>query len=276
MSTGPSPHPERTPSPSWNGPPAAPHPVAGSSGGRATGTPTAKPASGIGDAGDGAGVEAGWKHALGLIEAVARENSQPRAVEALVQEIARRVSARSVRCGIGAASLRRLYDSRLGWVGESGDSFQFAASCWNEEVGSISTQIAGRHDAAASSFDPHPGLVRLNIDDEIGLGRCAVFLDAETLSDSDRYWLRSTLPALRSILWHRSGGPLAQTARFLSSSGMTTRIYIGLGALFILLLAIWPVSYRVRCGAVVRPEHSRVVSAPFDATLLATDRKSVV
>ncbi|KAA5545910.1 efflux RND transporter periplasmic adaptor subunit [Roseiconus nitratireducens] len=215
-------------------------------------------------------VNAGWINSLALVEAVAKARTESETVTTLVAEISRRLPGASVRCGIGGTSIRRLYDNRLGWLGPSSDLFQYASSCWNDDPAALPMRDKNQSQVSEDRVAAQPGLLRLNIDDEVGLGRCVLFLQTAEVDDVDRRWLRSTLPALRAIIWQRTGGMFSQLVRFLANSGMTTRIYIGLCVLLVLLLSIWPVSYRVRCSVVVRPQHSRVVSAPFDATLLSS------
>lgn len=201
--------------------------------------------------------------AMQLIEVVAETRDQPSAVVALVNRIAELFPNASVRCGLGARRMRRFYDSRLGWLGSTSDLFKNADRHWNDDGKKVPT---GKSNAGESASDAAP-VVRLNIDDQVGLGRCVLWIDGIEIETKDRIWLRKTLPGLRSLIWQRTGGVLSHLARNLSNSGMTTRIYLGLACLVVLLFSIWPVSYRVRCSAVVRPLQSRVVAVPFAATL---------
>jgi hypothetical protein len=216
------------------------------------------PASGLVDRID-------WQKTVALIESVAEARDRNLALMALVDSVATRFPHCTVRCGIGAARLKRFYDRRLGWLGPASELFQEAAAKWEDEsVASSKDQPAEKQPALLES-------IRINIDDQMGLGRFVLWIEGNSLTGSDRLWLRRAIPTLRAMLWHRSGGPLTQLARRLSDSGATTRIYLSLACICIVLLAVWPVSYRVRCTTLVRPKHSRVIAAPFAATLEATD-----
>lgn len=211
-----------------------------------------------------------WAKTVTLIEVVAEANDQSEAVMALVQCIAKQFPASSVRCGIGTTRLRRFIEARLGWLGPASELYQNAAESWDEEASPVPTRPSVPTELAAKNQQKDSDSIRLNLDDEVGLGRCVLWIEGGPVTVADRAWLRRALPALRAILWTRSGGVAAQLSRWLAQSGLSTRILAGLAGLAVLLLAIWPVSYRVRCTTLVRPKHSRIVSAPFDATLLST------
>ena len=216
------------------------------------------------------GSSADWAKTVALIERVAEAKDQSEAVMALVQCIAKQFPASKVCCGIGSVRMRRYYESRLGWLGPASELFQKAAESWDDETPSLPTRPAVPTEIVAKSEQKPSDSVRLNLDEDFGLGRCVLWIDGGPVTAADRTWLRRALPALRAIVWTRSGSLAAQLSRALSLSGLSTRILLGFVGLAVLLLAIWPVSYRVRCTTLVRPKHSRIVSAPFDATLLST------
>ncbi|WP_220498429.1 efflux RND transporter periplasmic adaptor subunit [Stieleria mannarensis] len=206
---------------------------------------------------------------LALIQCVAEAKDQTAAIIAMVNFIAKQFPTSRVRCGLGASQMRRFYECRLGWLGPASELFQNAAEGWNDDASSLPTRPdVPAMETTQNSVAPSD-LLRLNLDDDVGLGRCVLWIDGGELTPADRTWLRRALPSLRAIVWMRGGGVMTQFWRWLSHSGMTGRIYIGLAAVVVVLLVIWPVSYRVRCTTVVRPKYSRIVSAPFDATLQA-------
>ncbi|MCO8122208.1 efflux RND transporter periplasmic adaptor subunit [Stieleria sp. TO1_6] len=208
-----------------------------------------------------------WAKALTLVESVARSGNRQDAVVALVKQLTVEFPASKVRCGLGTTRLRRFFDSQLGWLGPASDLFRSAAAGWDEDAAPLPTRPALPGDPAPQSLDGQIGPLRLNIDDEHGLGRCVLWIDGVDLTHSDRIWLRRGLPALRAVLWQRSGGLFFQLSRWISNYGASTRVYATLASLFLVLVVIWPVSYRVRCTSVVRPSQSRVVAVPFAATL---------
>ena len=199
---------------------------------------------------------------LELLEALADTKDQTEAVQTLVTTLGRLLDGAIVRCGVGGARLSRLCDCKLGWLGPASDWFQEMSESWNQEAA-----LPGDNQRASSS---RSSTLRFNLDDTASDRRAILLLGGEGVSERDRRWLRRCLPTLRLLLWQRPASPLAQLSHWLSSRGMNARIYLGLIVLFFSLLLIWPVSYRVRCSAVIRPTESRVVAAPFAATLAET------
>ena len=211
-----------------------------------------------------------YSNAIGLIEAVAPFKQREQAVIAMVRFIARVLPDATVRCGIGTIRLHRLFDSRLGWLSNTSDLFEKTADQWEDDAASLPTRPAVPRIMNADRTSRAHARLRLNIDDDSSVGRCVLWIQGGTLGADDRAWLRKSLPTLRVLIWHRSGGVLGTLRRLLWGRDAMARIYAGLILLFLVLLSLWPVSYRVRCSTQVRPKHSRVVSAPFAATLQAT------
>ncbi|MEL6110223.1 MAG: biotin/lipoyl-binding protein, partial [Planctomycetota bacterium] len=203
-----------------------------------------------------------WTTAMRLIESVAAAKDQADAAMELVTELARLFPGTNVRCGLGGNRLSRLCDAKLGWLGPSSDGFQQMNVSWNDESGTPKT--------ADDSVASHPQTLRLNVDESTGAGRCILLLQGQAIAERDRLWLRRSLPTLRLLLWKTPTDPFTRAGRWLGSRGTNTRVYLGLALMFLTLLVMWPVPYRVRCSAVVRPAESRVVAAPFAATLAQT------
>lgn len=206
-----------------------------------------------------------------LVESVAKARNQSHAVIALVHQTADHFPGSTVRCGIGATRLRRYYDNRLGWLSPASDLFQIAAADWDDDSATLPTRPSRPHEIQQQNPQSQDSHLRLNIDDEVGLGRCVLWIEGGDLTSNDRSWLRRVLPSLRAILWPRSGGAIKRLARSISQGGTVARVYFGLAMLLLLSLVVWPVSYRVRCTILVRPKLSRIIAAPFDATLQATE-----
>lgn len=211
-----------------------------------------------------------WAKSLAVIEAVANAKTRTNAVVALVKSAAGYFPNSNVRCGIGTTRLRRFYDSRLGWLTPASELFQHASESWDEDLSTVPTRPEYPGLTTSQRQPESSDRIRLNIDDEVGLGRCVLWVENGALTVNDRVWLRRTLPSLRAILWQRNASLINQFTRKTTASRMETRIYAWLVTFILILLSLWPVSYRVRCTTVVRPKLSRIVAAPFDATLEAT------
>lgn len=221
-------------------------------------------------AGENARVHDQWTKTLELVEKAVDAKNRNECVVAIVNYIAIQLPNGSVRCGIGSTRLRRYFDCRLGWLGPASDLFQRASDLWQDDSVTLPTRPSLPSESKSTTSAEPIAVLRLNIDDDVGLGRCVLWIEDARLTSADRSWLRNSLPALRPIIWKRHGGVMTDIGQTLAASGLTTRIYLGLALLLLVLLTIWPVSYRVRCTTVVRPKQSRIISAPFDATLEAT------
>lgn len=219
--------------------------------------------------------EADLRKALALIESVAGIAKQKPCVEKLVSELAVSFPGCSIRCGIGGTKIKCLYDLRLGWLGSESELFLDASQIWNEDSTSDhqGSNVRADHDLSR----------RIDIDQSDGLGRCSIWIAPDgVLGGSliqtdhtlgDLRWLHQAVPTLASLLWTRNVGVLASLSRIVSDMGLTAKVYIFLAAIFTVVLLTWPVAYRVRCTAVAQPTESRLVAAPFEATLLAAHVK---
>lgn len=211
---------------------------------------------------NGDSTSAELNESLRLIESVAAAKDQLDAVSELVATLGKLFPGATVRCGLGGNRLHRLYDAKLGWLGPASDWFQQLNENWNDDSG---VPIRESH-----LPEPHQPTLRLNVDDSIGGGRCLLLLHGPSISERDRLWLRRCLPTLRLLLWQRPADPVTRIGRWLARRGTNTRVYVGLAVMCAALILMWPVPYRIRCSAIVRPAESRVVAAPFAATLAQT------
>lgn len=210
---------------------------------------------------------------LAMIEAVAQGKNQTESVSALVSSLSGFFPEANVRCGIGRTRLSRLCDAKLGWLGPASVLFQSMSEIWEDESHTLVRDAADDFRPPASATGRSPGegdVLRLNIDDANGSGRCIVLLDGPSISEQERRWLRRCLPTLKLLLWDRSQDPMTRLTRWLGAQGLNTRVYLGLAVMILALLLLCPVSYRIRCHALVRPAESRVVATPFSATLAET------
>ena len=204
---------------------------------------------------------------IGLIESIAGEKNRDQAILAMMRFIGEQLPQASVRCGIGSSQMRRFVDRKLGWLAPASDLFQQASLKWHDDTASLPTKPSIPATRKSQDRDQPVQTIRLNIDDYNSLSRCVIWIDGEGIRERDRVWLRKALPSLRAIFWQRTGGMLGQLQSALAAGGLTFRVYLTLAILVLAALMVWPVSYRVRCTTVVRPEQSRVIAAPFSGTL---------
>ncbi|TWU06486.1 efflux RND transporter periplasmic adaptor subunit [Stieleria varia] len=195
-----------------------------------------------------------------LIEAVAKSESQREAIAAMVTVLSESVPGCSVRCGVGAGKLRHYYDLRLGWLGEESPLRQMASEQWSMPRDSS---------ALGNELD-------LEISQVNGDQRCVIWVKGENDSVPLRLpeqllWVTPLKATLGHLIWSRQASRLRRVIDWFVAAGWNTRVAITIGVLMLILVAVWPVSYRVQCSAIVTPQESRLVSVPFAATLLKTE-----
>lgn len=216
----------------------------------------------------------GVERVLRLVEALAPLRSRNETLSTLVQFLASEFPRCHIRCGIGHQSVHRLIDARLGWLPPTSELFQEEVQAWETDA----TENSGKRDIERAerfgdqSEPAHASdEVILDLSDDSTPGRCRLTLRGGTITPEDHQWLSRAATSVKVLLWRPENSMLAKAFYALSDTGLTTRVYIGLCCLAILLLSVWPVSYRVRCTTVVRPVNSRVISAPFAATLQSVE-----
>ncbi len=64
--------------------------------------------------------------------AICQGKNRSEAVTQLVEQMAKWVPGVQVRCGLGTHRLRRVYDSRLGWIGAESVLYRSLSTLWPE------------------------------------------------------------------------------------------------------------------------------------------------
>ena len=205
---------------------------------------------------------------LDLIEAIAAVSGAADAATALANAVSAKFPGCNVRCGIGQASLQRLYDAKLGWIAKNSPAYQSVSATWNQDHDAPALPEMPEHAKADGEGNDRPvESIRCDIDRDGGLQRSVLWISGPGLLDSDRRMLRHIVPTLRLLFWRnpaRLSGSLSGSTAGLSKMFI---FWCSLLAMSILVAAVWPVPYRVHCQSVVRPISSRVIAAPFAAKL---------
>tara|TARA_R110002049_G_scaffold27321_2_gene94308 strand:- start:547420 stop:548832 length:1413 start_codon:yes stop_codon:yes gene_type:complete len=194
---------------------------------------------------------------LDLINDVACTANRLRAVECLVGNLARIFPNSSIRCAMGMNRLRRLYDLRLGWLGPQSSLRVEAESRW-EMLSRESSEDPGDPESDQSG-------VVICLPEPDGDGRCVVWIEGENAESSRVDEMEQILPVLLNVFWRR---PKFAVPSVLSSLGAKAKTYTAIALAMVALIAVWPIHYPIACTAKVEPLHQRLVSAPFEATLL--------
>ncbi len=190
---------------------------------------------------------------LDIIEDVACAVNRSKAIEQIVAGIAAYFPDAAVRAGIGGDVMKRFYDQRLGWLG-SESSLHRDASCQWEEL-SLEHGDCQVIDAAIVVSLPEIG----------GHGRLIVWIQGDHVVESSFDWLVGGLHTLRVVFWER---PVRTWLRIFQKLGLGSTFWLAIAISCVLLVAIWPVPYRIACTVKVEPLQQRLVAAPFEATLL--------
>ena len=203
------------------------------------------------------------KSPLQIVDELACSDNRMRAVESMVGNLATMFPDASIRCGVGTNRLKRLFDSRLGWLGPQSSLRVDAESNWQPT----------RTNDPGINMEPESesqGLV-IHLPQPDGDGHCFIWIEraradaAKIAGHVDE--LEPILPVLGNIFWRRPKIAIPQT---LSRIGSRAKRIAVVSAAMVALVAIWPTRYPVSCTAKVEPIDQRLVSAPFEATLLTS------
>lgn len=208
---------------------------------------------------------------LDLVEAVATVSGAADAATALANAVSAKFPGCNVRCGIGQASLQRLYDAKLGWIAKNSPAYQSVSATWNQDHDAPALPELPEHARTDEAGDRPIDSIRCDIDRDAGIQRCVLWISGPGLLESDRRMLRHVVPTLRLLFW-RSPARLTGSLRG-STAGLSKTVvfWCCLAVLSLLVAAVWPVPYRVHCQSLVRPVSSRVIAAPFAAKLDALE-----
>lgn len=189
-----------------------------------------------------------------LIAAMAASRDRSAAAEQLVQHLAAQLPESSVRCGIGGSSLRRFFDHRLGWLEPENHLRSTAAEQWPHQV-HRSVGVSQTDSSLVVSLPQSGG----------GRGRCLLWIEGRRAEPVRLPWLAPAAESLAAVLWSR---PRWATPDWVQWSARRPALVIGAAALVLGSVMMWPIRYRVDCTAVVQPIRQRMISAPFEATLM--------
>lgn len=173
------------------------------------------------------------------------------AIEEMVNWFAKGLPGVSVRCGYGTHKLKRMYDSRLGWIGNESSLYRDVAESW--------TEIQSREESAV--LLPSEITIRLT---RPGTESIAILrMAGKSVSEPMMHRMCMEQSLLGSIVL---GRPAFHAMLKLPCRGRG-RWMIGMGIAVVVALLLCPVPYRAACKVRVEPIDARVVSAPFEATI---------
>jgi len=164
-----------------------------------------------------------------------------------------------VRFAVGAGTLQRLRDRRLGWLGPESSLHDEYSKKWvtptdekPEEQTNTVLVFRRRQEIAIHLQQPD------------GKHKYVFWIQGDGKQSENAFqWLNPAWKALGDVLWSR---PKRGLIKWRGLGSRATRFCSLLGIL-VLLFAVWPVGYRVACVAKVETVEERLIAAPFAAML---------
>jgi hypothetical protein len=212
---------------------------------------TTQPASVVGKDPKDASSHEGALDIDGLYVALAGGRNRWDATLRMVEWLAKALPGAHVRCGLGASRLKRFVDARLGWLGSESSLQRAMAGQWRAQL----------LDSAESTYHDGKATIRLN---NPGFNQIALLsIEGDRVTDAVFQVLKAHEKAIAAILW---GRPSLALPEWSAIKGRPRLAIIAAGVMLALLF-VCPVPYPAVCTVIVEPVGSRVVSAPFEATL---------
>lgn len=199
---------------------------------------------------------------LQLVNGILAVDGRRDAVVEIVEVLAEHCDQCTVRAGIGKSKLTQLYDYRLGWLGAESSLHEDMSEQWDLLTADHQQWPTDR--AACLRSD---GTLRFVLPTADASGRLEIWVegDPETIQPDTLAWLETGLETVGLAFWSRPVRSLPTIAVRAIRRG---KLSITLTGLALLVLAVWPVHYRVSATSVVETTQQRIISAPFEATLL--------
>jgi len=186
-----------------------------------------------------------------LIFATSNARNRSGAVVAMVEWLAKSIPGCSVRCGIGTTKIKRLFDSRLGWLGAESSLHRELGARWQDYL----------EDDAASTFTDSQICLRLQRPGQHT--HALLCISGLVVSPILFERLKTSQALLGSVLF---GRPAIASVNW-SAMGSRPRVALVTAISMVLLLLVCPTPYPAACSVQVEPINARVVSAPFEATI---------
>ena len=205
-----------------------------------------------------------------LIEAMSSAPSRRDAAVALVGFLASQCNDCSVRCGFGRGRLTHLFDHRLGWLGPESSLQQGVAEQWESPRRRASDPQSDDPQSDAAAVLCRDRVVELQLPQPGGSSKCVVWIEGQQVESDPLAWLPPIVTTIGTVLWSR---PVRSWPSIIVRMARHTSITVAVAGLLLLVLAIWPVHYRVACTARVETTQQRLISTPFEATLLKANVK---
>lgn len=212
-----------------------------------------------------------------VIDAISGADCRTAAAEKLVAVLASEAPDVAIRCAIGSHNLKRFYDHKLGWLGNESELFTQAADQWSEHdrppqhidiIEPDSDPNTEQREAPVARVLRAGGKIELHLPQPSGGGRFVVWIGQTDPSLQMSRVLTPLVGTIASVFWNR---PARSWPAAFAGLGRRSKIVATAALVICAVAAIWPTHYRVACQARVDTISQRLISAPFEASLLATN-----
>jgi multidrug resistance efflux pump len=193
------------------------------------------------------------KATLDLVEAMCGANDRREALEKIVRATAPPGTSSTVRAGLGGNQLKSLLDSRLGWIGSGSSLFDQVAGSWS-----------GRSTRNTDQIDPNTKIQIITLPSPTGSARCQLWIHDDPAAVR---WIEPVASTLGSVLFSRPARRIPILSAGTGNSA-ATKAWVAGAVLMVVLIAFWPVRYRVSARAGVETLSGRYIAMPFNARLL--------
>lgn len=204
------------------------------------------------------------KATLDLIEAICNAADRREALERIVRAISPPGTSSTVRAGLGSSNLKSLLDCRLGWIGSGSSLFDQVAGQWS-----------GRAARNTDLVDPDTKIQTVTLpswdedstDESVKTTafRCEIWVHDDPAAIR---WIQPVAGTLGAVLFSRPARRIPLLSGSRSGTSSAVKAWAAGMVLLVVLIAAWPVRYRVSAQVGVETLSGRFVAMPFAARLL--------
>lgn len=196
------------------------------------------------------------------VEGIAAAPARQQAAESLVHSLAHGLGCNAVRLAVGGGKLQQVFDHRLGWLSPDVPLRSEVESIYlTQRQEATIPRVVVLPDDSAVLLLPHPGR---------DLFCCVWMMWNQPQRCSESVKLQGLEKTLTTVFWSR---PKMRLPERLAKLSRKTRALLGTILVLATFASLWPVDYPVRCQVTVQPSTKRVISAPFEASLLEANHK---
>jgi multidrug efflux pump subunit AcrA (membrane-fusion protein) len=165
-----------------------------------------------------------------------------------------------VRFAVGAGTINRLGDRRLGWLGAESALFEEYSDRWMSMTQTVIDTPSDGISVVRVSQE-----ISFQLSQQDGDQKFVFWIEGDGKQSENAFeWLDPILEVVGQVLWSR---PKRKRWNFSETMGGNVARMGAVLSLLAVVFLVWPVPYRVACTATVDTFAQRIIAAPFEATL---------